>query len=73
MPEPRRATKRKENVERDLRLSGVLIALAFVWQAGAETLAEEIVGDVGAKDLLRVAKNEQDCYLPQLRKTIAFL
>lgn len=58
---------------KDARLSGVLIALGCVYACDAEGAAEEIVGTVGAKDLLRVAIAEEDCYLPQLRNTIAFL
>lgn len=58
---------------KDARLSGVLIALAMVYDAGIETLAEEIVGTVGADDLLRVAIREKDYKLKDIRKTIAFL
>lgn len=57
----------------DAVLSGVLIALGCVYLFGAEGAAEEIVGTVGADELLRVAKAEEDCYLPQLENTISFL
>jgi len=63
----------QEKIERDLRLSGVLIALGIIYYSDAESLAEEIVGTVGATDLLRVAIAENDTYLPNLRKTIQFL
>lgn len=53
--------------------SGVLVALGCVYFADEETLAEEIVGTVGEKELLRVAVAEEDCYLPNLKRTIAFL
>lgn len=60
----------------DARLSGVLIALGIVYTSDADptsTLAQEIVGQVGPADLLRVAKKEQDCYLTKLRKTVRSL
>ncbi len=60
----------------DAVLSGVLIALGVVYTNENDptaTLAQEIVGTVGAAGLLRVAKKEEDCYLPQLRKTVRSL
>lgn len=53
--------------------SGVLAALGVVYLQDAETLAEEIVGTVGAKELLRVAKRNEDPWLPNLKATIRFL
>lgn len=54
-------------------INGVLIALGCIYQHDAETLAEEIVTLIGASSLLRVAKANDDVYLPNLRKTIRFL
>lgn len=62
-----------EREKKDAVYSGVLIALANVYEADVETLAEEIVGTVGASELVRVATAEEDYILPQLKKTIAFL
>jgi len=49
---------------------GVLAALGVVYSADEETTAEEIVRMAGGYSLLRVAKKNQDCYLPNLRKTV---
>jgi hypothetical protein len=54
-------------------LCGVLLALGHVYSVDDETVAEAIVSDVGKYALLRVAKKNEDCYLPNLRKTIRFL
>ena len=62
-------TKREEE---DARLSGVLIALAIIYSMDTDptsTLAQEVVGQVGARDLLRVARAEEDFCLPKLRAT----
>ena len=59
--------------ERDSYLKGVLAGLGFVYAADAETLAEEIVSAVGPYALLRIAEINEDCYLPNLRRTIRFL
>lgn len=53
--------------------SGVLAALACVYDAGQEVVAEEIVAAVGAAALLRIAKREDDMCLKDLRKTVRFL
>lgn len=52
---------------------GVLCALACVYNAGQETLAEEIVAVCGMDNLLRIATKEDDIYLPQLRETVRIL
>jgi hypothetical protein len=52
---------------------GVMAALGVIYQAGEETLAEEIVAAVGASSLLRVAKREDDVWLPDLKATVRFL
>ena len=60
----------------DAIFSGVLIALGIVFNCDPDptaTLAQEIVGTVGSANLLRVAKQEDDCYLPQLRATVRSL
>ncbi len=54
-------------------LCGVLAALGCVYDADEETLAEEIVYETGASALFRVAKVNEDYFLPNLRKTIKFL
>jgi hypothetical protein len=48
---------------------GVMSSLAIVYQADAETIAEEIVRATGASELLRVAKVNDDPWLTKLRKT----
>jgi hypothetical protein len=56
--------------------SGVLMVLGVVYNFEPDptaTLTQEIVGSFSSADLLRVAKQEQDCYLPLLRKTIKSL
>jgi len=56
--------------------SGVLIALGIVYSMDSDptaTLAQEIVGACSPRDLLRVAKAENDCYLPLLRRTVRSL
>jgi hypothetical protein len=52
---------------------GILVSLAVIYAAGAETVAEELVREVGPKELLAIAKAEDDIALPDLRKTIRFL
>jgi hypothetical protein len=64
---------KRTNRDKNEWLLGVLIALGCVYEAGAETIAEDIIKLVGPVGLLRVAKKEQDLYLPNLRKTIRFL
>ena len=54
-------------------INGILVALGVVYIHDAETLAEEIITLVGASALLRVAKDNDDVYLPNLRKTVRFL
>lgn len=54
---------------RDDFYCGVMAALAIVFDAGEETLAEEIVRSVGTLNLLRVAKREDDPWLKNLRAT----
>ncbi len=49
---------------------GILVALGVVYAHDAETIAEEIVDACGAKELLRLAKQEEDPCLPHLRKTV---
>lgn len=52
---------------------GICVALFVIYDAGAETIAEELVGACGADDLLRVArKNDEPC-LRDLSKTIRTL
>lgn len=53
--------------------TGILIALGIVYYCDAENAAEEIVKACDWEKLLRAAKREEDCYLPNLRRTIAFL
>lgn len=59
--------------KKDEFLCGVLSALGCVYDLGQETVAEDIVKAVGASGLLRVAKVNEDIFLPDLRKTINFL
>ena len=58
---------------KDWFLCGVLAALGCVYAADGETLAEEIVRAVGATSLLRVARKNEDVYLPNLRHTTRML
>lgn len=58
---------------KDQFLCGVLAALGCVYAADEETIAEEIVNTIGASALLRVARANEDCFLPNLRETIRFL
>lgn len=53
--------------------SGVMAALAVVYQADQETLAEEIVGLCDEAELLKVARAEDDPWLPNLRRTVRVL
>ena len=50
-------------------LCGVMAALGQIYECGQETIAEELVKATGAVDLLRVARANDDIYLPNLRKT----
>ncbi len=59
--------------KKDEFLCGVLAALGFVYDAGEETTAEAIVSATGPYALLRVAKENEDIFLPNVRKTIYFL
>ena len=49
---------------------GVMVALGFIYDADQETLAGEIVSAIGASELLKVAKANDDIFLPNLRKTV---
>ena len=51
-------------------MCGVLAALGVVYDYDEETVAEDIVKAVGASGLLRVARANEDIFLPNLRKTI---
>lgn len=51
---------------------GVLVSLAVIYANGQEVVAEELVNAVGPKELLRLAKKENDIALPALRKTVSF-
>ncbi len=62
-----------KNRKNDMFYHGVLAALAVVYEADAETLAEEIVREVGASDLLRVAQANEDPWLPNLQHTANYL
>jgi hypothetical protein len=66
-------TRSAKKARDDAFLLGVLVALGCVYAADEETTAQEIVSAVGAASLVRVAKAEDDPYLPNLRKTIRFL
>ncbi len=62
-----------KTANKDEFICGVLSTLGFVYAAGEETIAEEIVSSSHPYTLLRVARREEDIYLPNLRKTIRFL
>lgn len=53
--------------------AGVLSALAVIYQHGEDTIAEEIVWACGAAELLRCAKDNDDPWLPDLKRTIRHL
>lgn len=57
----------------DWFLLGVLCALGHLYAHGEDTLAEEIIYATGKYALLRVAKKNEDLYLPNLRKSIRYL
>jgi hypothetical protein len=59
--------------QKEAFMCGILAALGFIYAADEETTAEEIVSASGPYALLRVARKNEDCYLPNLRKTIRFL
>jgi len=50
--------------------AGVLAALGVVYDAGEDSLAEEIVYACGARETLRVAKAQGDPYLPSIKRTV---
>ncbi len=52
---------------------GVLCALAVVYEADGETIAETVVRTVGARELLSIARKIKDPWLSNLQKTIRFL
>lgn len=54
-------------------LEGVLCALGPVYAMGAESVAEEIINTVNAKDLMRIAKENREPFLGRLKDTINFL
>ena len=53
---------------------GVLVALGCVCMAGEDSLAEEIIKTVGSPyRLLRIARENEDPWLPELRQSIRYL
>ena len=51
-------------------LCGMMAALGHIYEFGQETIAEEVVKAAGTAGLLRVAKANDDIFLPDLRKTV---
>ncbi len=58
---------------RDEFLNGALIALGEVYAVDEESVAESIVKLIGPYALLRIAQNNEDAFLPNLRHTIRYL
>lgn len=66
-------TRHEKKLSDDSFYAGVLVSLQCVYVMGDEGSAEEIVRTVGHAPLLRIAKQEQDISLKDLRKTVRYL
>jgi hypothetical protein len=68
--------KNAKAVEDDAFWSGYLAAMGVVYnfeRDATTTLLKELVINGDSKALLRVAKKNEDCFLPMLRKTVRWI